>query len=104
MYDFRDSSDETTTQVPCPKPRVLLTVPEVTRLPIEYGGERCKSIAVPSSHVGLTPNPITPAVIAGWLAQDPGDITAFGWGTCLPRPVRARLGRPAAAPEVGLAS
>lgn len=137
MYDFRDSSDQTTTQAPCPKPRLLLTAPEVARLPIglpshlrahgyrAHGcglgrniglagmildcvpaddGERCKSIAVPSSHIGLTPNPITSAVIVGRLAQDPGDITAFGWGTCRPRPVRPGLGRPAAAPEVGPAS
>jgi pimeloyl-ACP methyl ester carboxylesterase len=69
-------------------------------------GERCENIAVPSSHVGLTSNPITLAVVVDRLAQQPDDIAAFDWATCLRRSVRARIGRrsgPVVA-EVGPAS
>jgi pimeloyl-ACP methyl ester carboxylesterase len=65
-------------------------------------GERCENIAVPSSHVGLTSNPITLAVVVDRLAQDPGNIAAFDWGACLRRSVRARLG--ASASPLGRAS
>jgi pimeloyl-ACP methyl ester carboxylesterase len=73
---------------------------------LDEDGERCENIAVPSSHVGLTSNPITLAVVVDRLAQEPDDITPFDWAVCLRRSVRARIGRrsrPIAA-EVGLAS
>jgi pimeloyl-ACP methyl ester carboxylesterase len=56
-------------------------------------GERCENIAVPSSHVGLVSNPITLAVVADRLAQDPEDIAPFGWGRAVRRSVLARVGR-----------
>jgi pimeloyl-ACP methyl ester carboxylesterase len=59
--------------------------------------ERGDNIAVPSSHVGLLTNPLSLAVLADRLAQDPADWRAFDWGTCLKH---AFLGRPPVRLEV----
>jgi hypothetical protein len=59
--------------------------------------ERGDNIAVPSSHVGLLTNPLSLAVLADRLAQDPDDWRAFHWGTCLKH---AFLGRPPVRLEV----
>jgi len=59
-------------------------------------GERCENIAVPSRHVGLVSNPLALAVIVDRLAQDPGDIVAFAWSSCVRRSVLARVARPTA--------
>jgi hypothetical protein len=54
-------------------------------------GERCESVAVPSSHVGLVSNPVALAVLVDRLAQDADDIEPFGWASCLRRSLRSRL-------------
>jgi len=45
------------------------------------------NISVPSSHVGLLTNPLSLAVLADRLAQDPTDWQPFDWGSCLKRKV-----------------
>lgn len=53
--------------------------------------ERCESVAVPSSHVGLVSNPVALAVIVDRLAQDADDVVPFEWSSCLRRSVRSRI-------------
>ncbi|MET0998530.1 MAG: alpha/beta hydrolase [Marmoricola sp.] len=50
-----------------------------------------ENISVPSSHLGLLTNPISLAVLADRLAQDPQDPEPFEWSRCLSR---GFLGRP----------
>jgi pimeloyl-ACP methyl ester carboxylesterase len=49
------------------------------------GGPTSENIAVPSSHVGLVSNPLSLAVLADRLAQDPHAPEPFAWPTALRR-------------------
>jgi hypothetical protein len=55
--------------------RGCLTLPE----------EQGEDVAVASSHAGLLSNPLSLAVLADRLAQDPADPLPFDWGRCLRR-------------------
>lgn len=63
-------------------------------------GPLVENVEVPSSHVGLVSNPLSLAVLADRLAQDPADWQPFDWSTCL----RGRiLGRTPAPDRAGTA-
>ncbi len=55
-----------------------------------------QNVSVPSSHLGLLTNPLSLAVLADRLAQDPDDPEPFDWSRCL---ARGFLGRPDVRPD-----